>query len=59
MSFGNARTIGDLLLVNMSDGKATTVPVGTRRAMIGMKQGERRRIQCPVALGFVVSDWNS
>jgi hypothetical protein len=34
-----------------------TVPIGIQRAMIGMKRGERRRIEVPPQLGFETSNW--
>lgn len=48
----------DSLTVNMSDDDDKSVPVGIKRAMAGMKKGERRRIECPPKLGFETSDWN-
>jgi hypothetical protein len=34
------------------------IPIGIQKAAVGMKRGERRRIDCPAALGFETSDWN-
>lgn len=46
----------DSLLVPM-DSK-NVVPLGIQQAIVGMKRGERRRIECPPSLGFETSDWN-
>ena len=34
------------------------VPLGIENAMLGMKRGERRRVELPPAVGFETSDWN-
>jgi hypothetical protein len=41
-----------------SSSSSRVLPIGIQRAMIGMKRGERRRIQCPQEFGFETSDWN-
>ncbi len=33
------------------------VPVGIEEALVGMRRGERRRVELPPAVGFVTSDW--
>jgi len=33
------------------------VPVGIQDALIGMKKGERRRVELPPSVGFETSDW--
>lgn len=48
----------DTLLVDMADDEAKVLPIGIRKAMMGMRRGERRRIECPPELGFTTSDWN-
>ena len=49
----------DSLMVDMADDKnAKVIPIGISKAMMGMKRGERRRIECPPELGFETSDWN-
>jgi hypothetical protein len=57
---GNGRQVSDLgldgLVVSIR-GDQREVPVGIRQALVGMKRGERRRIQCPPSLGFETSDW--
>ena len=35
----------------------TNLPVGVQRALVGMRRGERRRIECPQAVGFETSNW--
>jgi hypothetical protein len=34
------------------------VPVGIEDAIVGMKRGERRRVELPPAAGLATSDWN-
>jgi hypothetical protein len=52
----------DGLVVDMTqvgnDDDSRVLPIGIQRAMVGMKRGERRRIQCPQEFGFETSDWN-
>jgi hypothetical protein len=48
----------DSLLVNMKDQNEKQIPVGIRSALLGMRRGEKRRINCPPQLGFETSDWN-
>lgn len=59
---GDGKRVNDLgldsLTVDMSDPSAKQIPDGIRRALIGMRRGERRRIECPPKLGFETSDWN-
>ena len=59
---GNGRQMADLgmngLTVHLQDPNAKEVPLGVRLAMMGMKRGEKRRIEVPPALGFATSDWN-
>ncbi len=33
------------------------VPVGIEQALVGMKKGERRRIEVPASVGFETSNW--
>lgn len=33
------------------------VPVGIERALVGMKKGERRRVELPPAVGLATSEW--
>jgi hypothetical protein len=33
------------------------VPVGIEQVLVGMKRGERRRVELPPAVGFGTSDW--
>ena len=47
----------DSLTVTMNDEHSNSIPVGIQKSMIGMKRGERRRIECPPALGFETSNW--
>jgi hypothetical protein len=64
---GNGRQVSDLgldgLVVSMRDAGSRSsseqreVPVGIRQALMGMKRGEKRRIECPPSLGFETSDW--
>lgn len=58
---GNGKQISDLgmdgLTVhfnnkNNSDNYDLEIPIGVRRAMVGMKRGEKRRIEVPPQLGF-------
>lgn len=34
------------------------VPIGIQKALVGMKRGEKRVIECPASLGFETSNWN-
>jgi len=36
---------------------AHNIPVGIEQALIGMKRGERRRVELPANLGFETSNW--
>ena len=36
---------------------AKDVPVGIESALIGMKRGERRRVELPASVGFATSNW--
>lgn len=38
-------------------GNDRDVPVGVEQALVGMKKGERRRIEVPPSVGFETSDW--
>jgi hypothetical protein len=64
MMIGGQQTFSDYgvdgLIVDMSQigNDSRVLPIGIQRAMVGMKRGERRRIQCPQAFGFETSDWN-
>jgi len=55
---GNGKMVSDLNLdalpVQMGSNE---VPVGIQKALIGARRGERRRIECPAALGFETSNW--
>jgi len=59
---GNGKRVADLgldgITVHMTDDTAREVPIGVKRAIVGMKRGERRRIVVPPELGFETSDWN-
>ena len=33
------------------------IPAGIQTAMIGMKKGEKRRVELPSSVGFETSDW--
>ena len=51
-------TVCDLLLETVCDPTgAKDVPVGIQAAMVGMKKGEKRRVELPSAVGFETSDW--
>jgi len=57
---GNGQMVPDIgsidsLLVTMG---AKDVPVGIQRALVGMKKGEKRRVEVPPSVGFETSDWN-
>lgn len=48
----------DGLTVHLQDAANKEVPEGIRRAVMGMRRGEKRRIEVPPSLGFETSDWN-
>ena len=33
------------------------LPIGVEQALVGMKKGERRRVEVPPSVGFATSDW--
>ena len=37
--------------------KRRDVPLGIEQALVGMKRGERRRIELPPNVGFETSEW--
>jgi hypothetical protein len=38
-------------------GKGDLVPLGVEQALVGMKKGERRRVEVPPNVGFETSNW--
>ena len=60
IDIGNGQMVQDIgsidsLLVTLG---TSDIPVGIQRALVGMRRGEKRRIECPPSVGFETSDWN-
>lgn len=55
-AYGNGQAVPDLgldgITIHLKDENAMEVPVGIRQAIMGMKRGEKRRIEVPPSLGF-------
>lgn len=55
---GSQKDLGlDFLRVD-SVGTHTAVPTGIEQVLIGMRKGERRRVELPPEVGFETSNWN-
>lgn len=58
VDFGDGRRVSDLgidslrVVVGRRD-----VPLGIERVLVGMKKGERRRVEVPPSVGFETSNW--
>lgn len=65
VDFGGGKQVSDLGLdslnvVVMGGGKQqpNVVPVGIENALLGMKKGEKRRVELPPGVGFETSNWS-
>jgi hypothetical protein len=55
---GNGKMVSDAgidsIRIKMGEGN---VPLGIEYALLGMKKGERRRVELPAEVGFKTSNW--
>jgi hypothetical protein len=59
IDLGDGKQVSDLGFDSLSPQMGSKeIPIGIQKSMVGMKRGERRRIDCPAALGLETSDWN-
>eukprot|EP00554_Chaetoceros_debilis_P002863 CAMPEP_0194094296 /NCGR_PEP_ID=MMETSP0149-20130528/53493_1 /TAXON_ID=122233 /ORGANISM="Chaetoceros debilis, Strain MM31A-1" /LENGTH=163 /DNA_ID=CAMNT_0038779901 /DNA_START=414 /DNA_END=905 /DNA_ORIENTATION=- len=55
---GNGKMISDAGLDSIRVQLGTReVPIGIQEALVGMKKGERRRVELPPNVGFATSNW--
>eukprot|EP00980_Cylindrotheca_fusiformis_P028297 scaffold22589_cov138-Cylindrotheca_fusiformis.AAC.60 len=60
IDIGNGNVVKDLDLDYLrvdNVGTHTDIPIGVEQALVGMKRGERRRVEVPSSLGLETSNW--